>query len=624
MASHRLFFLLFLFLSPDQIHSISFKINDFDSHSDNMVYHGDAKPLNGSISFNGQLGWATYAQSLRLCDHSKGHLSNFKTHFSFLIPNYNQTNSTVHSNGLAFFLAPSEFNPPLNSSGSFLGLYNSTRNESFHSQIVHLEFEWDPPFQHMGINRNSIVSSIYSPWNSSDFQKKTHVWISYNATAKNLSVSLNNNATLSHHIDLLKILPEKVTIGFSTSVQNLSIEFWEFSSSDFDANYEENDDNLHMEESEKAINMKLLAVLIAWVGVFVIAILAIFVVSLARSGAEEEKKDEQQQHAGMKLASIYSDLNKEASSPRRFSYRYLAMATDNFSMNGKLGQGGFGTVFKGHLPGANKTVAVKRSSNGSMQGKREYVSEVKIISHMRHNNLVQLIGWCHERDNSEFLLVYEFMPNGSLDSHLFGKGPPLPWPLRYKISLGLASALLYLHEEWEHSVIHRDIKSSNVLLDFNFTPKLGDFGLARLAKHELNSKTPGLVGTFGYMAPEYISSGRASKESDIFSFGVVLLEIVSGRKCCDHSGKGLIEMVWDAYGRGEVVEAILDEKLREGFVEVREVERLSVVGLWSAHPDAAQRPSIKQVIQVLSFEEAMPNLPKQMPLPTFCQPSLQF
>ncbi|KAG6600681.1 L-type lectin-domain containing receptor kinase IX.1, partial [Cucurbita argyrosperma subsp. sororia] len=531
MASHRLFFLLFLFLSPDQIHSISFQINDFDSHSDNMVYHGDAKPLNGSISFNGQLGWATYAQSLRLCDHSKGHLSNFKTHFSFLIPNYNQTNSTVHSNGLAFFLAPSEFNPPLNSSGFLLGLYNSKRNESFHSQIVHVEFEWDPPFQHMGINRNSIASSIYSPWNSSDYQKKTHVWISYNATAKNLSVSLNNNATLSHHIDLLKILPEKVTIGFSTSVQNLSIEFWEFSSSDFDANYEENDDNLHMEESEKAINMKLLAVLIAWVGVFVIAILAIFVVSLARSGAEEEKKDEQQQHAGMKLASIYSDLNKEASSPRRFSYRYLAMATDNFSMNGKLGQGGFGTVFKGHLPGANKTVAVKRSSNGSMQGKREYVSEVKIISHMRHNNLVQLIGWCHERDNSEFLLVYEFMPNGSLDSHLFGKGPSLPWPLRYVYAYSLATVL-----KW----------------------------------------------------------------------------------------KGLVEMVWDAYGRGEVVEAILDEKLREGFVEVREVERLSVVGLWSAHPDAAQRPSINQVIQVLSFEEAMPNLPKQMPLPTFCQPSLQF
>lgn len=189
---------------------------------------------------------------------------------------------------------------------------------------------------------------------------------------------------------------------------------------------------------------------------------------------------------------------------------------------------------------------------------------------------------------------------------------------RYKISLGLASGLLYLHEEWEQSVIHRDIKSSNVLLDSNFTAKLGDFGLAKLAKHELNSKTPGLVGTFGYMAPEYISSGRASKASDIFSYGVVLLEIVSGRKCyCDHSGKGVIELVWDAYGRGEILEAILDEKLREGFVEAREVERLSVVGLWCAHPDATQRPSIKQVIQVLSFEEPMPNLPRTMPIPTF-------
>lgn len=416
MASH-LFFILFLFLSP-QVQSVSFQINNFDSNS-NLVYHGEAKPLNGSIRFNnGQLGWATYAQKLSLCDHH-----DFKTHFSFLIRNNNQTNSTIHSHGFAFFLAPSEFNPPLNSSGSFLGLYNSTQNEPFQSQIVHVEFdtfpnpEWDPPFQHMGINKNSIASSVYSPWN---YQKITHVWISYNATAKNLSVSLDNNATISHQIDLMKILPEKVTIGFSASIENLSIELWEFSSSNLGE-----DDHINM-DSEKAINMDLLTILIAWVGVLVIVIVSIFVVSLMRSG--REKKD---QHGVMKLASIYPDLNKEASPPRRFSYTYLAMATDNFSMNGKLGQGGYGAVFKGHLPGANKTVAVKKIFKRSTQGKREYVSEVKIISRMRHKNLVQLIGWCHERDDSEFLLVYEFMPNGSLDSHLFGKRPPLSWPLRY-------------------------------------------------------------------------------------------------------------------------------------------------------------------------------------------------
>lgn len=190
-----------------------------------------------------------------------------------------------------------------------------------------------------------------------------------------------------------------------------------------------NNDQMNMAEDEKAINMSLVAVLIAWVTVFVIAIIAIFLISLARSGRDKNKKH---QNAVMKLASIYTDLNREASpQPRRFSYGYLSMATDNFSMHRKLGQGGFGAVFKGHLPGADKTVAVKKIFKGSRQGRREYLSEVKIISKMRHKNLVQLIGWCHQRDNSEFLLVYEFMPNGSLDSHLFGGSPPLPWPVRY-------------------------------------------------------------------------------------------------------------------------------------------------------------------------------------------------
>ncbi|XP_038904285.1 L-type lectin-domain containing receptor kinase IX.1-like [Benincasa hispida] len=606
MASHLFFFMLFLFLSP-QVHSISFQINNFDSNS-NIVFHGDAKPINESIRFNGELGWATYAQNLLLCDHT-----NFKTHFSFFMKNTNNSNSTItHSNRLAFFLAPSEFNPPLNSSSSSsVGLFNSTQN-----QILYVEFEWNPPFQHIGINNSSIASSTYST--NHDQKKKTLVWISYNSTTKNLSVSFNNNnnnytITLSHQIHLMEILGENLTIGFAAaSVEDLIIEFWEFSSSNLDGDEEISD--------EKAIDMNLLAVLIAWVGVFVIAIISILIISLMRM-----KKDDDEEHGVMKLASIYSDLNKEeASKPRRFSYKYLAMATDNFAVNRKLGEGGFGAVFEAHLPGANKTVAVKKIFKGSIQGKREYLSEVKIINGMKHKNLVKLIGWCHEKDNTEFLLVYEFMPNGTLHSHLFANRPPLPWPLRYKISLGLASALLYLHEEREHSVVHRDIKSSNILLDSDFTAKLGDFGLARLVKHELNSKRPGLVGTFGYMAPEYISSGRASKESDIFSYGVVLLEIVSGRKCCDNSGKGLIELVWDAYGRGELVEAILDKKLGDGFVEEREVERLSVVGLWCAHPDATQRPSIKQVIQVLSFQEPMPNLPLKMPLPIFNHASSKF
>lgn len=147
---------------------------------------------------------------------------------------------------------------------------------------------------------------------------------------------------------------------------------------------------------------------------------------------------------------------------------------------------------------------------------------------LSHRNLVKQIGWCH--DKGEFLLAYEFMPNRSLDYHMFGKLNPLVWPISYKIALGLASALLYLHEEWEQCVIHRDVKSSNVMLDSSFNVKLCDFGLARLMDHELGPQKTGLAGTLGYLAPEHVITGQASKESDVYSFGVVVLVIATGRK----------------------------------------------------------------------------------------------
>ncbi|KAL8197947.1 hypothetical protein R6Q57_030053 [Mikania cordata] len=239
-------------------------------------------------------------------------------------------------------------------------------------------------------------------------------------------------------------------------------------------------------------------------------------------------------------------MNKDfemGSGPKRFSYHRLARSTGNFAENHKLGEGGF---FKD----SSTWVAVKQVSRSSKQGIKEYASEVTIISRLRHRNLVQLIGWCHE--SSELLLVYEFMENGSLDFHLFKEKSLLTWDTRYKIAQGLGSALLYLHNEWEKCVLHRDIKSSNVMLDSNFNPKLGDFGLAKLVEHEKGSKTTMLGGTMGYMAPECVVTGKASKESDVYSFGVVALEIASGRKSIVHMGEEtqirLVEWVWELYG----------------------------------------------------------------------------
>lgn len=312
--------------------------------------------------------------------------------------------------------------------------------------------------------------------------------------------------------------------------------------------------------------------------------------------------------------------------PKKFRYSDLVTATSNFSESRKLGQGGFGGVYKGYLKNLNSHVAIKRISKNSTQGIKEYATEIKV----RHENLVQLLGWCHKKN--DLLLVYEFMPNRSLDCHLYNKkenNNSLTWRVRYKIGVDIAWALVYLHEEWSQCVLHRDIKSSNVMLDSSFNAKLGDFGLARVVSHEKGSRTTLIAGTRGYIAPEYVFMGKAYKESDIYSFGVVLLEIASGRKAVDIHVKemegemviSVVEWVWELYGNGRVGEAA-DPNLC-GEYEVKEMERLLVVGLWCTYPEYKFRPSAREVIKVLNFEADLPVIPLTMPVPTYLPPTVK-
>jgi hypothetical protein len=589
----------------------------FESNGLNIVYHGDAVPSVGAIEMNKvnylcRVGWATYVERVPLWDSNTGNLSDFTTHFSFII---DTQGSPSYGHGVTFFLAPVGFEIPPNSAGGFLGLFNTTNSDSSQNQIVLVEFDsfvnpgWDPPVEHVGINNNSISSAVYTNWNASLHSGDTaDVWINYNASAKNLSVSWTyqktsnsqENTNLSYTIDLMKALPEWVTIGISAAtganVERHTIKSWEFSSSL----------DIKVTSGKKAENNRLIVVLTVSGGVLIAGVIVAFITLWLWKGKKKET-------VATSLTSINDDLERGAG-PRRFSYSDLISATNNFSDERKLGQGGFGSVYKGYLTNLDILIAVKKISSRSKQGKKEYITEVKIFNQLRHRNLVQLIGWCH--DKSEFLLVYEFMPNGSLDTHLFGRRNPLSWEVRYKISLGLASALLYLHEEWEQCVVHRDIKASNVMLDSSFNVKLGDFGLARLMDHELGAQTTGLAGTLGYMAPEYISTGRASKESDVYSFGVVALEIATGRKSVNPMGKdsemGLVEWIWNLYGKGDLLLA-MDEKLQTDFDE-KQVECLMIIGLWCSHPDRNLRPSMRQAIQVLKFETTLPNLPTQMPV----------
>uniref|UniRef100_A0ACD5ZIV6 Uncharacterized protein n=1 Tax=Avena sativa TaxID=4498 RepID=A0ACD5ZIV6_AVESA len=323
--------------------------------------------------------------------------------------------------------------------------------------------------------------------------------------------------------------------------------------------------------------------------------------------------------------SKYQDELEQGTGPRRFTYNELAAATDGFSSRNKLGEGGFGSVYRGFLNKTNLHIAVKKVSKSSRQGWKEFVSEVKIISRLRHRNLVQLLGWFNGGKDDNLLLVYELMPNGSLDAHLYKPDHLLPWTVRYEVALGLGSGMLYLHQEMEQCVVHRDIKPSNIMLDGSFNAKLGDFGLARFVCDGRASLTTDAAGTLGYMDPKCVFSGTASMESDVYSFGVVLLEIACCRRPAvareDDEGSfiHLVQWVWESYAEGTILEAA-DARL-DGKFDEQEMERVMVVGLWCGQPDPGLRPSIRQAVSVLRLEAPLPSLPANMPVPAYMMPS---
>ncbi|XP_042410217.1 L-type lectin-domain containing receptor kinase SIT2-like [Zingiber officinale] len=218
-------------------------------------------------------------------------------------------------------------------------------------------------------------------------------------------------------------------------------------------------------------------------------------------------------------------------------------------------EGGFGSVYNGRLD--SRDVAVKRVSSDSAQGINEYIAEVTIISRLRDGNLVELVGWCHRRRRREYLLVYKFMPNRSLNKHLYDPADCMPWPRRYNFAMGLAAALRYLHHECQPNVVHRDVKHSNVMLDSNFNAKLGDFGLARkLDRGEEYRRTTLVIGTPCYVAPEYLRDCQFSRKTDVYSFGIVALEIASGKSI--QVDNHLVNWVRDLY---EQIQTAADPRL---------------------------------------------------------------
>ncbi|KAF7005271.1 hypothetical protein CFC21_020405 [Triticum aestivum] len=285
---------------------------------------------------------------------------------------------------------------------------------------------------------------------------------------------------------------------------------------------------------------------------------------------------------------------------RLFSYAQLKLATNNFDRNNKVGRGGFGTVYKGTLPN-KQDVAVKVLSAESRQGIREFLTEIDVISNVKHPNLVELIGCCVEEENR--ILVYEYLENSSLDRALLASNSDpanFTWSIRSSICIGVARGLAYLHEEIPSPIVHRDIKASNILIDKNYVPKIGDFGLAKLFPDNITHISTRVAGTTGYLAPEYAWHGQLTKKADIYSFGVLVIEIVSGKsgsRSLLADDKFLLEKTWELYEAGNLKE-LVDPDL--GDYPDEEAIRFIKVALFCTQAAAARRPSMLQVVKMLS------------------------
>ncbi|XP_024961889.1 cysteine-rich receptor-like protein kinase 10 [Cynara cardunculus var. scolymus] len=297
----------------------------------------------------------------------------------------------------------------------------------------------------------------------------------------------------------------------------------------------------------------------------------------------------------------------------QFDLATIEAATKNFFVENKIGEGGFGPVYKGVLANGME-IAVKRLSKSSGQGSQEFINEVILMVKLQHRNLVRLLGFCLDED--EKLLIYEYVSNKSLDYFLFDRNRcgHLDWPKRYKIIGGIARGMLYLHEDSRLRIIHRDLKVSNILLDDDMNAKISDFGLARIiGVDQIDVNTNRIVGTYGYMAPEYAMHGHFSVKSDVFAFGVVVLEIITGRKSTrfydQDKPEDLPHFAWKKWREGIAMEELLDPTLFETCCE-DEVMRCINIGLLCVQEDVDARPNMANVLNLLN------NYSITLPTPT--------
>lgn len=590
-----------------QVSSLHFNFQSFTEQNRNELSFDNSTVAKSAIQvtydvrgapITNQSGRAIYKDQFQLWRDNKNVKATFST--TFVLNILNQT--AQPGEGLAFVIAGNK-DLPENSEGQWLGIVNGITNGTNQSQIVAIEFDTKKSYEqdindnHVGLDVNSVYSIRQVPLTRVNLANGTDITVKVRYDGQNITVFVANMETplLSEPIDLSEYLPEEVFVGFSASTgddtQLNCVKSWAFDGSDIGG------------------DSKAFRVLIAVLVPAVVLLAGVAFYCWRRYRARELDDD------------IEGLINGTNLAPKKFRLKELKKATGNFNPKNKLGKGGFGTVYKGIW--RNKEIAVKRVSETSRQGKQEFIAEVTTIGSLRHRNLVKLIGWCYERH--DFLLVYEYMPNGSLDKFIFydekNSGPgevTLNWEKRLSVIHGTSQALDYLHNGSEKRVLHRDIKSSNIMLDSEFNARLGDFGLARTIQENLKThhSTKEIAGTPGYMAPESFLVGRATIETDIYAFGVLILEVACGRKPGNQSeqnsyNNSIVHWLWELRRKGRILDAA-DSRLGGEFSE-KEMECVLILGLACCHPNPHLRPSMKTVLQVLSGEANPPVLPAERP-----------
>ncbi|XBI49327.1 hypothetical protein VPH35_112905 [Triticum aestivum] len=450
-------------------------------------------------------GHAFYPTPLRFHNSSDGTVQSFSVSFVFAIASI--YNDYLSSNGMAMFIAPSK---------------NLSAAMPIQFLARHLEFQ-DINDNHIGIDINSLRSvqshdaGFYHDENGTfqslglDDQKPMQLWVDYhrekiqiNATMAPLGMAKPTKPTVSANYNLSSVLTDVAYIGFSAALGKINTKHyvlgWSFG----------------LNSPAPAINLTMLPKL------------------------PPELRDDWEVEFG----------------PHRFSYKDLFRATEGFDNKNLLGTGGFGRVYRGELPRSKLRIAVKRVSHDSRQGMKEFIAEIVSIGRLQNPNLAHLLGYC--RRHGELLLVYEYMPKGSLDKYLYGEvdNNTLSWDQRFWIIRGIASALIYLHEEWEKVVVHRDIKASNVLLDDELNARLGDFGLARLYDHGVEQETTRVVGTIAASR----RTGKGTPLTDVFAFGIFVLEVTCGQRPIMQSTQDkqvmLVDWVLEHAQQGSLADAI--------------------------------------------------------------------